>query len=40
VPRQWVKIMRRSIASSVYAFSTFRMLEDYMAEMIGLKKTP
>ncbi|MBS1705324.1 MAG: alpha-glucan family phosphorylase [Armatimonadetes bacterium] len=35
LPADWLKIMRRSIASSVYAFSTKRMLEDYVAEMIG-----
>ena len=30
VPEAWVKIMKNSIASCVYDFSTLRMLEDYM----------
>lgn len=29
----WIEVMRQSIRSSVYAFSTRRMLEDYVAEM-------
>ncbi len=33
VPSGWVKVMRRAIATSLYAFSTRRMLEDYAREM-------
>lgn len=33
VPREWVKIMKRSIADSLYAFSTARMLRDYVQDM-------
>ncbi|MEZ5279995.1 MAG: alpha-glucan family phosphorylase [Acidimicrobiales bacterium] len=33
VPSGWVQVMRRSIATSVYAFSTLRMLEDYRDTM-------
>lgn len=29
----WIQVMRQSIRSSVYAFSTRRMLEDYVVEM-------
>lgn len=33
VPREWVAIMKRAIATSAHAFSTRRMLEDYAKEM-------
>jgi starch phosphorylase len=34
VPHRWVAIMKRTIATSAYAFSTRRMLEDY-AELVA-----
>lgn len=33
VPLEWVEVMKRSMATSMYAFSTLRMLEDYASEM-------
>lgn len=33
LPREWIKVMKNAIASSVYDFSTARMIEDYLAEM-------
>lgn len=33
VPTGWVKVMKRAAASSLYAFSTLRMLEDYARTM-------
>lgn len=33
VPHRWVDIMRRSIAGSLFSFSTVRMLRDYQNEM-------
>ena len=32
-PTEWVEVMRQSIATSLYAFSTRRMLQDYLAKM-------
>lgn len=31
--RDWVRVMKQSIATSLYAFSTLRMIEDYASEM-------
>lgn len=31
---KWAQVMRRSIATSVHAFSTRRMLEDYLEQMV------
>jgi starch phosphorylase len=33
IPQKWVQVMKNSIASSLYSFSTERMLRDYAAEM-------
>jgi starch phosphorylase len=33
LPTEWVKVMKQSIATSIYAFSTLRMLEDYAQDM-------
>lgn len=33
VPAAWVKVMKRAIATSIYAFSTRRMLEDYAEQV-------
>jgi starch phosphorylase len=33
VPTEWLKVVRRAVATSVYAFSTRRMLEDYIQLM-------
>jgi starch phosphorylase len=33
LPQRWIQIMRRSIADSLYSFSTVRMLRDYSQEM-------
>lgn len=33
VPKAWVAIMKRAIATSLYAFSTRRMLEDYARDL-------
>lgn len=35
VPQEWVKVMKNSIASSIWPFSTARMLQDYMKLMYG-----
>lgn len=34
--KEWVAIMRNSIASSIHAFSTKRMIDDYVAQMYSL----
>jgi starch phosphorylase len=33
LPRPWIRVMRRAIATSLYSFSTARMLRDYWMEM-------
>jgi starch phosphorylase len=33
LPREWVKVMKQAMATSLYAFSTLRMLEDYASDM-------
>ncbi len=33
VPEGWLKVMKQAMATSVYAFSTLRMLEDYAKDM-------
>ncbi|MBL8086602.1 MAG: alpha-glucan family phosphorylase [Chthonomonas sp.] len=39
IPLDWVKIMKGSIATSLYAFSTRRMLEDYVQEIYATDST-
>jgi starch phosphorylase len=34
LPSRWLPVMKRAIASSVYAFSTKRMLDDYLNQML------
>ncbi|HOC31250.1 MAG: glycosyltransferase family 1 protein [Armatimonadetes bacterium] len=34
LPIRWIPVMKRAIATSVYAFSTRRMLEDYLGMML------
>lgn len=36
LPAQWVEVMKRSIATSVYSFSTARMIRDYVDEMYSV----
>jgi starch phosphorylase len=33
LPEGWIKVMKQAMATSLYAFSTLRMLEDYAADM-------
>ena len=33
LPHAWIQVMKNAIASSVYDFSTARMIEDYLREM-------
>ena len=33
VPQEWVQVMKQAMATSAYAFSTLRMLEDYAKNM-------
>lgn len=33
LPREWIKVMKHAIASSVYDFSTARMIDDYLERM-------
>ena len=40
LPTRWLPIMKRSIATSVHAFSTKRMLEDYMSQMVNVHAAP
>lgn len=35
LPHGWIQVMKQAIASSVYSFSTARMLRDYWNEMYG-----
>lgn len=33
--REWIQVMKQSIATSIYSFSTSRMIRDYWEEMYG-----
>ncbi|MFZ4506778.1 MAG: alpha-glucan family phosphorylase [Fimbriimonas sp.] len=33
IPRRWLQVMRASIATSLHAFATKRMIDDYVSEM-------
>jgi starch phosphorylase len=33
LPRRWIDLMRRSVASTIWRFSTTRMLQQYIEEL-------
>jgi len=35
LPTKWIQVMKKSISTSIYSFSTARMIRDYWTEMYG-----